>query len=133
MTLWWFSRHDPLPAQRRALNELFPNVPILVHKRLFVDAEEIAGRVQPDDEVVIVAPLSLIAKLLDLGLQPLWPMMEPTTEDYAKAHLDECVSAPRDRWQKFLCFRRLVRIELRFEEVTSAAGILQGIIGGKRQ
>ena len=116
-TLHWFSRHDLLPAQRRALNGLFPDLTIVQDKRIFVDAQDIVARVRPGDEVVLVAPLSLVQKLLDLGLRPLWAEMEPTTADYAKSHVNECVPAPRGRWFKFVKFRRLVGIEMKFEDL----------------
>ena len=122
--IYWFSRHSPLPAQRRALNELFPDSEIAQDENVFDDAKDIVSRFGSlnlsEVQVVIIAPLSLVARLLDYGVHPLWPEMEPVGKYYAMTHLDECVSAPRGRWFRFVRFRRLMRIEMKFEEINYA-------------
>lgn len=116
----WFSRHRPLPAQERELQRLFGrHMRIAWDPDVFCDAADIAARFQRSGarEMVIVAPLALVAKLLDLGLRPLWSDMREVDGDFAAGHPDSCVSAPRGRWFEFVRFRRLVGIEMTFEDL----------------
>lgn len=118
MRIIWFSRHAPLEAQRRELERLWPSHEISIDPSPFGDAADIMRRFERmgGDEVVIVCPLSVAAKLIELGLRPLWPDMEAVSENYALAHPEEAVPSPRGRWFRFVRFRRLVAIEMRFED-----------------
>jgi len=79
-TIVWVSRHAPLPAQIRALRERFgENARIIVDPRPFSSAEEIVQRFREvnGDEMVVVAPLSVIAALCAQGIRPLYARMVP--------------------------------------------------------
>jgi len=119
MKIYWVSRHDPLPAQRRELERLFgPGVEVQQDPRPFSNAEDIAARVKAAgaDEVVVVAPLSVIQRLTELGIRPLWAEMEAIP---AKGDLDPEweTDAPGGRRYRFRRFRRIVGVKVEFEEV----------------
>ena len=148
-TCLWLSRHEPLLAQRRALERHFPGCQWLMDSDIFVDAADIVKRVDKarngngaSVEVAIVAPLSLIQKLIERGIRPLWPVMRqvlsdhpasldwyrlsgdpepplivPIAAEYWRAHTDSCVLAPRGRVLEFVKFRRLVGIHMELEEL----------------
>src|SRR5437667_119532 len=152
VTCLWLSRHEPLLSQRLALERHFPGCQWLMDSDIFVDAADIVKRVDKAKngagsvEVVIVAPLSLIQKLIERGIKPLWPVMREVVSgassstisqekwfhkysdsevprmvlkaaEYYRAHIDSCVLAPRGRVLEFVKFRRLVGIHMEFEEL----------------
>src|SRR2546422_2595393 len=122
MVILCLSRHEPITAQQDELERLFPRHTLRLDSQAFADVDDILRRIQRcrADEVVIVAPLTLTAKLLERGIRPLWPDMREVPQASAKAHPDSCIPAPRGRWMEFTGFRRLVSIEMQFEELTSA-------------
>jgi len=176
VTCLWLSRHEPLLAQRRALERHFPGCEWVMDSDIFVDAADVVKRVEqarngfeavhhidgdPDNndvsnlrvmtiarpvEVVVVAPLSLIQKLIERGIKPLWPVMREVVSgassstisqekwfqkygdsevprmvlkaaEYYREHTDSCVLAPRGRVLEVVKFRRLVGIHMEFEEL----------------
>jgi len=62
--------------------------------------------------MVAVAPLSVIARLCELGLRPLWAEMEQV---WSRQESD--VSA-KGRFYRFVRFRRIMAVKLEFEELT---------------
>jgi hypothetical protein len=117
MKVGWLSRHPPLPAQINELRRLFGHVELAWDARTFGAVTELRERVLRYDEVVIVAPLSMLAKLTETGIHPLWAHMEPCTEVYAGAHPESAVAAPRGRSLRFARFKRLTGVNFEFEEV----------------
>lgn len=148
MTIVWFSRHQPLQAQMTELSRLWPGHRFIPDGDKFMDADDIIQRLRikrpanDDMEIVIVAPLSVLQRLIERGLRPLWPEMREIIsnsaedaarfnasssilparvvediESYVARHRATCVSAPRGRGFEFIRFRRLVAIEMRFEEI----------------
>ena len=109
----WLSQHQPLPRQLAKLRQLFGDAEVRQDVNSFSNAEEIVRRVREGgyDEVVVVAPLSVIAKLCELGLRPLWAEMEQLQN-----RRDAEVSA-RGRYYRFLKFRRITAVRLEFEEL----------------
>jgi len=108
----WFSRHDPLPSQVVELHRLFGEVEIVQDPNPFNSAEDIMARFRAigGDEMVVVAPLSVMGRLCDLGIRPLWAEMERVPEDQA-----EVIASGRG--YRFVRFRRVKRLALEFEEV----------------
>ncbi|MGB9661364.1 MAG: hypothetical protein ACPL5F_05015 [Moorellaceae bacterium] len=109
----WFSRHDPLPSQVTELRRLFgPDVQIVQDPKPFSNAEDIVTRFKAagGDEMVVVAPLSVLGRLVDLDIKPLWAEMEQVPPEQAE------VSAA-GRHYRFVRFRRVKRLTLEFEEV----------------
>lgn len=76
----WLSRHRPLPAHVAALDRLFgPGIRILVDPDPFADADEVLARFRASgaEEIVLVAPLTVIAALCARGVTPLRAVMTP--------------------------------------------------------
>src|SRR3990167_9878459 len=98
----WLSQHRPLSRQIAELRRIFGEVEVLQDVNPFSSAEDIVQRVRDGgyDETVVVAPLSVIAKLCELGLRPLWAEMEQMQN-----RRDAEVSV-RGRHYRFLKFRR---------------------------
>lgn len=121
MTISWFSRHRPTPRQIAELKRLFgPATRIVQDSRTFAGADEVLARYRASGagEMVIVAPLSVIAALCDRGLRPLWPQMELVPADHPEA---EVRIERRDHrgveCYRFSGFRRLTGIVMTFEPI----------------
>ena len=108
----WLSRHKPLPRQIRELRRLFGEVEVVQDPRPFSSAEEIVQRFRGGgfDEMVAVAPLSVIQRLCELGIKPLWAEMEVCEPEEAEVFAS-------GRHYRFKRFRRIAGVEVRFEEV----------------
>lgn len=112
MKIIWFSRHPALPSQRAELRRLYgDDVGIIPDPHPFDSAKDILERFHyvGGDEMVVVAPLSVLGRLCDLGVKPLWADMELVSIEEA-----EVVAAGRG--YRFIRFRRVKRLVLEFEE-----------------
>jgi hypothetical protein len=95
--VYWLSRHAPLPSQIAELRRLFgEDVVIEQDPQPFESVDDILARFRRSgaDELLVVAPLSVIAQLVQRGIKPLWAEMEQVTDP------------------------RIAGIEIKFEEVT---------------
>lgn len=108
----WFSRHPWLPSQEAELKRIFGDIEILRDPKPFASAEDVAQRFRAGggDEMVVVAPLSVLGRLCGLGIMPLWADMEQVPVEDA-----EVVAAGRG--YRFVRFRRVARLVLEFKEV----------------
>lgn len=108
----WFSRHEPLPSQIKELERIFGQIEIIRDPNPFSSAEEVVERFkkQKADEMVIVAPLSVIARICEYGIKPLWAEMEITDKEHAE--IETC-----GRYFRFKRFRRIKGIKIEFDEV----------------
>ena len=115
MRVLWLSRHEPLPRQRAELARLFGDVVIEQDARSFDSAEDIAERFRQGgyDEIVVVAPMSVIARLIDLRLRPLWAEMTQVEVDEAEVTMGR---VPRLRHFRFSRFRRVMALRFDFED-----------------
>jgi len=109
----WLSQHRPLPRQVEELKHLFGDVEVLQDINSFANAEEIVRRYKAGgyDDVVVVAPLSVIARLCELGLKPLWAEMKQVRS------WEEADLLYRGRFYRFVRFRRIKAVKLEFEEL----------------
>lgn len=109
----WLSQHRPLPKQLAELQRLFGEVEVRQDVNPFSNAEEILRRFKEGgyNEIVAVAPLSVIAKLCELGLRPLWAEMEQK-KSWKEADIEY-----RGRFYRFVRFRRIKAVKLEFEEI----------------
>jgi len=113
--VYWMSRHEPLKSQISELKRLFgDDVEIIQDPKPFDNADDIINRFRASgaDELLVVAPLSVVAQLVQRGIKPLWAEME-------------VVSSPEDaevevagRYYRFVRFRRISGVEIKFEEVS---------------
>ena len=108
----WVSKHAPLPSQLRELRRLFGDVEVVMDPNPFDGAEDIVRRFRSGrfDEMVVVAPLSVIAKLCELGIKPLWAQMEVVGPEEAEVEV-------RGRYYRFERFRRIKGVKIEFEEL----------------
>jgi hypothetical protein len=116
----WYSQHDPLPVQIAELERLFGEVEIDHQGQRMDDVNNIIRYFRQSSavEIVVVAPLSVIGKICEAGIRPLWADM--TEVDPAGA---DVVIQKRRQGQsvnvgyKFQGFKRVVRLALEFEDI----------------
>lgn len=108
------SRHEPHTKQVEALRVMFgQDVLIEQESRPFDDARQIGNRYRRGryDDMVIVAPLSVIAVLCGERINPLWSESveedDPSKIDYRGA---------RNQGFRFVRFRRIIRVALEFAD-----------------
>lgn len=114
----WISRHPMNGVQMGALQRMFgTDVKVTEDSRPFDNAETIFRRVQEGgyDDCIVVAPYSVLARLVDLGLRPLWAEAEQV---YDPLRADWNV---KDRMYRFLGFKRVLRLTLELEGLGPAA------------
>lgn len=107
----WVSRHKPLPSQIIELRRIFGDIQIIQDPNPFSCAEDIIQRFRSGGycDLVVVAPLSVIGKLCELGIKPLWAEMEQCDPEQAETEAG-------GRYYRFRRFRRVKRLVLEFEE-----------------
>jgi hypothetical protein len=110
----WMSRHKPHPRQIEALKSMYGQDAIIEQEsNPFDDARQIARRYKNDkyDDMVIVAPLSVIQVLCNEGVRMLWSEAveenDPTKIEFRGA---------RNQGFRFVRFRRIKRVALEFED-----------------
>lgn len=114
----WVSQHQMHPVQLGALRRLFgQDVQVTADPRPFSSAEDIIQRYRQGgyDDLIVVAPLSVLARMVDLGVRPLWSEAElvndPSKSDWSV----------KNRYYRFVCFQRVERLVLEFEPLGPAA------------
>ena len=108
----WLSRHEPLRCQIEFLKQAFGAVEIRRDINPFKSAEDIAERFKSGDydDLVVVAPLSVIDRLTKLEIYPLWAdMKQVERSDYHDL-------AYRGRYYKFAGIRRVKSVRMEFFE-----------------
>ena len=113
----WFSRHPPFDFQVSILKKIFGEDMIL--KKLvgdqnkYMSAEKFVAYMKEHgfDETVMVAPLSVMEKVIELGIKPI------KAEVIEIKDSQEATFSFNDRYYKFIKFVRVVRIELVTEDL----------------
>lgn len=82
MKIMWFSRHEPIPKQIAELERLFGDVEVVQDPNPFSGADDVVRRFRESgaDEMVIVAPLTVIDQITKQGIQPLYAEMRLVEE-----------------------------------------------------
>jgi hypothetical protein len=113
----WVSRHSPTDSQRRELSRIFGPHDLRIDPAPFSDALDIKRRMMAAraQEIVCVAPLSVLKELLTFGIRPLTADMEKCKPDEAEV---ETTSPSGSRFLRFVRFRRLTEIVMTYEDVT---------------
>lgn len=109
----WVSRHPYLPSQLEALRRHFGEVEVTQDPKPFSGVEEILGRYRQGqyDDLVVVAPLSVLGRMVDLGVRPLWAEMLRLPEgERGEVKVGE-------REFRFVRFRRVRALRLEFDEL----------------
>jgi hypothetical protein len=106
-TIVWFSRHLPTRSQLQALAALYPHHRLLLDTNAFSDATDVVRRFEErgGDEMVVVAPLTVIRELVKRGLKPLRAQMEQCAPTDAEVH-------EGGRHYRFVRFTRITAIEV---------------------
>lgn len=113
MRIRWFSRHVPLPAQIESLHQLWPNFELTQDPKPFSSALDIKRRAEEAgaDELIVVAPLSVMAELVKLGLRPIRAIMTETTS------VEEAHTTAGGRMYRFDGWERVLELRLVTEPV----------------
>ena len=108
----WLSRHRPLPSQIKELERLFGSISLIIDSKPFSSAEEIKERMErlKVDDIVAVAPLSVIQRLTELGIKPLWAEMQVCNKEEAEVEAN-------GRYYKFIKFRRIKDVKIEYEDL----------------
>jgi len=113
----WVSRHTMHDVQMGALKRMFgDDVAVTQDPRPFDNAETIVRRVREGgyDDVIVVAPYSVLARLVDLGLRPLWSAAEIVPPEQADWSV-------KGRHYRFIRFQRVKGLMLELESLGPAA------------
>ncbi len=110
----WVSRHSMHGIQMGALRRMFgKDVKVVQDTQPFDSAENIVRRVREGgyDDVIVVAPYSVLTRMVDLGLRPLWSEAE-VVEDLSQADWKV-----KDRYYRFVRFKRVRRLVMEFDDL----------------
>lgn len=110
----WVSRHRPCERQMVELQVRFgADVEVVQDPNPFDTADDIVRRFRAGgfDDLVLVAPLSVIDHLCRRGLKPLW---SEAVEENDPAKID--FRGARGQGYRFVRFRRVRRIVIEFED-----------------
>ncbi len=103
----WLSRHHPDEGKMQELQRIMGEVDVTIDDRPFSPdgVNDIMARIQSGkfDEIVLVAPTSILDGLCRKGVFPLWPMMSHERST-------------------FLGFDRILEIRKKFDEVSPVSG-----------
>lgn len=115
----WMSRHVPLPSQRKELERLFPGHLLITESRPFSSAEQIVRRYRENrgDEMVVVAPWSVVRQIIRLGIKPIYAEMRPCSKQEAES----VIVSGRSQHKRYYCF-------VKFHYCTDVALKLEPII-----
>lgn len=110
----WMSRHEPHRRQIETLRNTYGgNTIVEQESRPFDDARQIAKRFREGgyDDMVIVAPLSVIQVLCNEGIRMLW---SEAVEENDPSQIE--FRGARGQGYRFVRFRRIKRVAIEFED-----------------
>jgi hypothetical protein len=112
----WFSRHPMMEFQRPILKKLFGEDMMLEHligRDAYMSAEKIVDYIRRNkfDEIIMVAPLSVMAKVIELGIYPIKADVVEVKDEKEKTF------TYNGRHYKFIKFVRVIRLELVTEDL----------------
>lgn len=114
----WISQHPMHRVQMGALRRMFgPDVKVVEDPQPFDSAETIVRRYREGgyDNIIVVAPYSVLHRMVELGLRPLWAEAE-VVSDPSQADWET-----KGRHYRFLGFKRVKRLVLELEDLGPAA------------
>ncbi len=112
----WFSRHPMMEFQRPILQKIFGAdfmLEQMIGRDAYISAEKIVDYMKRNkfDEIVMVAPLSVMAKVVELGIYPIKADVVEVKEEKEKTFTHN------GRHYKFLKFVRVVKLNLVTEDL----------------
>lgn len=108
----WVSRHPVLESQLVALRRKFgDDVLVIQDARPFASANDISTRFRKGgyDDLVVVAPLSVLQRLCEEGITPMWAEMQVVSREQGEVN-------SWGRPYQFQRFRRLEKVTMQFDE-----------------
>lgn len=107
----WVSRHEPLESQIRELQKIYNDEVRIEKMDSFKDVSHIVREFQRGgyDDILIVAPLSVIQEVARRGVKPLWAEMEQVSPEEAETEAS-------GRYYRFKEFRRIEEVKIIFTE-----------------
>jgi len=114
--IWWFSRHKPMDFQIPILREKFGEDMVLVQSsesEAYMTGDKIVECMHRErfDEIIMVAPLSVIEKVIERGLRPIKAEVVEVKDAHSATFIFN------RRHYKFIKFVRIVRIEIITEDL----------------
>lgn len=104
----WISRHSPCKSELVELYKMYPQAEVTYIKEK-VSAEFISEIGKNYDDIICIVPLSVLRKLVENGIHPLFPQtVEVNDDNYDFVY--------RGKKYKFVAFRRVKDVQLIFEE-----------------
>jgi hypothetical protein len=115
------SRHAPLASQLKELERLFPGFSLVVDKKPFSSALEIVRRFRDiqGDEMVTVAPWSVIRELIRLGIRPIYAEMVQVHDLKDAETTIVTGKSKKKRYYKFLRFAYCTDVKLTLEPIVA--------------
>lgn len=112
----WYSRHKMLEFQRPILQKIFGDDMVLIQRTgtdVYMSAEKIVEMVRREkfDEIIMVAPFSVMAKVIELGINPIKADVVEVKDEKEKTFTFN------NRHYKFIKFVRVLRLELVTEDL----------------
>jgi hypothetical protein len=112
--LVWMSRHVPTPRQQLELNRLFPEHTLTFEPAPFSGADQIVARFKAagGDEMIVVAPWTVVRELVKHGLRPIYSEMKqiPCSSPEREVSIG---AGRRRRCYKFVRFHYCDGVELK--------------------
>lgn len=107
MKIMWFSRHEPIPKQIAELERLFGDVEVVQDPNPFSGADDVVRRFRESgaDEMVIVAPLTVIDQITKRGIQPLYAEMRLVENE---PYYDVNVNGRKFVFERFTRIKRVI-------------------------
>lgn len=127
----WVSKHQPLKSQVDELKRLFgDDVYIRIYTKSFNHAAQITSVYREGyyDDMVLIAPLSLVRVITSFGIKPLYSQMQELNADDPRVEI--VINSLKERLQnhprymKFLKFKRVERLEMVFSEIVPETAIV---------
>jgi hypothetical protein len=117
----WMSRHAPTATQLVELARLFPAHDLHFDPAPFSDADEIVKRFHAlgADEMVVVAPWTVIRAITKRGIRPIYAEMAQIP--CSSAHEVSINSGRKRRCYRFVKFHRCSSVKLELSDITPPA------------
>ena len=119
----WVSQHAMHGVQMGALRRMYgDDFELITDNRPFDSAEVIVRRLREGgyDDVIVVAPFSVLDRMCKLGLRPLWAEAEQVKNRH------EADWSMKGRHYRFKGFSRVVELRLELEDLGPAAKRQEG-------
>jgi hypothetical protein len=116
----WVSKHTPTQRQRTILDAIFPHCTIIIETRPFDSAKDIAKRYHQHggDEMVVVAPDSVIRALISHGLYPIKAEMQVVNCSSPQAEV-----RIGKRCFCFIGYKRIKKLQFEFDALSPAMDV----------